>query len=89
MINELIDIDYRYWLINWSILINEINWLIDFSILKFLDSQRIEQLTEYLEALHKTDVANYDHTTILLNCYTKLSDSAKIEKFLKVILKNQ
>lgn len=52
-------------------------------IKKFLDSQRIEQMTEYLEALHKTEYATNDHRTILLNCYTKMSDSAKIDKFVK------
>ena len=41
-------------------------------IRKFLDAQRIHNLTTYLQALHQKGVANADHTTLLLNCYTKL-----------------
>ena len=45
-------------------------------IRRFLDgpAQRIKNLTKYLEELHKS-VANADHTTLLLNCYTKLLSS--------------
>eukprot|EP00116_Pleurobrachia_bachei_P017952 sb/3478214/ len=38
-------------------------------------------LYNYLEALHEKDVANRDHTTLLLNCYTKLKNVAKLEQF--------
>jgi hypothetical protein len=41
-------------------------------IRKFLDAQRIHNLTSYLQALHERGLANGDHTTLLLNCYTKL-----------------
>uniref|UniRef100_A0A8C5PSQ7 Vacuolar protein sorting-associated protein 11 homolog n=1 Tax=Leptobrachium leishanense TaxID=445787 RepID=A0A8C5PSQ7_9ANUR len=52
-------------------------------IRKFLDAQRIHNLTAYLQALHLQSLANADHTTLLLNCYTKLKDSAHLEEFIK------
>ncbi|CAB1316601.1 unnamed protein product [Coregonus sp. 'balchen'] len=52
-------------------------------IRKFLDAQRIHNLTAYLQALHWKSLANADHTTLLLNCYTKLKDSSKLEEFIK------
>jgi len=52
-------------------------------IRQFLDAQRIHQLTKYLQALHERNRANSDHTTLLLNCYTKLKDLAKLEEFVK------
>jgi len=39
---------------------------------RFLDAQRISSLTRYLEHLHACGLAGADHTTLLLNCYTKL-----------------
>ncbi|XP_058865560.1 vacuolar protein sorting-associated protein 11 homolog [Acipenser ruthenus] len=51
-------------------------------IRKFLDAQRIHNLTAYLQALHRQSLANADHTTLLLNCYTKLKDSSKLEEFI-------
>lgn len=53
-------------------------------IRKFLDAQRIHNLTAYLQALHRQSLANADHTTLLLNCYTKLKDSSKLQEFIKV-----
>lgn len=44
-------------------------------IRKFLDSQYIEMLTTYLQALHRQGQATEDHTTLLLNCYTKLNST--------------
>ena len=41
---------------------------------RFLDAQRITCLTAYLELLHEQGLASVDHTTLLLNCYTKLKD---------------
>lgn len=35
--------------------------------------------------LHLQSLANADHTTLLLNCYTKLKDSSKLEEFIKVL----
>ncbi|KAF4524978.1 hypothetical protein B566_EDAN011906 [Ephemera danica] len=51
-------------------------------IRKFLDSQLIEHLTTYLQALHKQGLAREDHTTLLLNCYTKLNRTDKLREFL-------
>jgi hypothetical protein len=47
-----------------------------------LDSQRIVNLTDYLQELHKLKLANQDHTTLLLNCYTKLKDEDRLNAFL-------
>lgn len=52
-------------------------------IQKFLDAQRIHNLTNYLEKLHEKGLASKDHTTLLLNCYTKLKDVEKLTKFIK------
>ncbi|KAI1328080.1 vacuolar protein sorting protein-like protein [Xylariaceae sp. FL0255] len=52
-------------------------------IRKFLDTQRIHNLIEYLEELHEHHKATADHTTLLLNCYAKLKDVQKLEKFIK------
>ncbi|KAF2761758.1 vacuolar protein sorting-associated protein 11 [Pseudovirgaria hyperparasitica] len=50
---------------------------------QFLDSQRIQNLIEYLEELHEHHRATSDHTTLLLNCYAKLKDVKKLEEFIK------
>jgi len=52
-------------------------------IRKFLDTQRIHNLIEYLEELHDHHKATADHTTLLLNCYAKLKDVEKLEEFIK------
>ncbi|XP_024946618.1 vacuolar protein sorting-associated protein 11 homolog isoform X2 [Cephus cinctus] len=51
-------------------------------IRKFLDSQHIDSLTTYLQALHKQGHATEDHTTLLLNCYTKLNHTKKLKEFI-------
>ena len=51
-------------------------------IRKFLDTQKINNLTSYLKALHERGMANADHTTLLLNCYTKLRDNDQLDKFI-------
>jgi len=51
-------------------------------IQRFLDAQKIHNLTAYLQALHRKGLASEDHTTLLLNCYTKLKDSAKLDEFI-------
>ncbi|CAG2230700.1 PEP5 [Mytilus edulis] len=51
-------------------------------IRKFLDAQRIHNLTKYLQALHKAQQATEEHTTLLLNCYTKLKDVNKLDEFI-------
>lgn len=52
-------------------------------IRRFLDSQRLENLITYLEALHtnSSQAPTGDHTTLLLNCYTKQKMEDKLEKF--------
>ena len=45
-------------------------------IRKFLDAQRIHNLTKYLQSLHEKGRANSDHTTLLLNWYTATHHSA-------------
>ncbi|KAJ3208800.1 Vacuolar protein sorting-associated protein 11 [Dinochytrium kinnereticum] len=52
-------------------------------IRKFLDAQRIHNLTSYLQSLHDAGLANEDHTTLLINCYTKLKDMARLDLFIK------
>ncbi|KOS22364.1 Vacuolar protein sorting-associated protein 11 -like protein [Escovopsis weberi] len=51
-------------------------------IRKFLDTQRIHNLIQYLEQLHEQRRATADHTTLLLNCYAKLKDIKKLESFI-------
>ncbi len=50
-------------------------------IRKFLEAHRIHYLTEYLQALHTAGLATGDHTTLLLNCYTKLRDRSRLDDF--------
>lgn len=52
-------------------------------IRKFLDGQRINNLTSYLQELHEQGVANSDITTLLLNCYAKLKDTERLDAFIK------
>jgi hypothetical protein len=52
-------------------------------IRKFLDTQRIHNLIEYLEELHEHGKATADHTTLLLNCYAKLKDTEKLDAFVR------
>eukprot|EP01084_Bolivina_argentea_P054152 99324_1 len=53
-------------------------------IRRFLDAQKIKNLTEYLARLHKYGQPTSDHTTLLLNCYTKLKDSSKLNEFINI-----
>ncbi|KAF5367569.1 hypothetical protein D9758_003794 [Tetrapyrgos nigripes] len=52
-------------------------------IRKFLDAQRIHNLVTYLQELHSQGLANSDHTTLLLNTYTKLKDVSRLDTFIK------
>ncbi|CAL1708669.1 unnamed protein product [Somion occarium] len=52
-------------------------------IRKLLDAQRIHNLATYLQELHALGLANSDHTTLLLNTYTKLKDVARLDSFIK------
>jgi vacuolar protein sorting-associated protein 11 len=51
-------------------------------IRRYLEAQRISHLTQYLETLHSEGAASADHTTLLLNCYTKLKDVTKLDSFI-------
>jgi len=37
----------------------------------------------YLQELHSRGLANSDHTTLLLNAYTKIKDVARLDAFIK------
>jgi vacuolar protein sorting-associated protein 11 len=50
---------------------------------QFLDAQRIHNLTTYLQELHAKGLANSDHTTLLLNTYTRLKDVKRLDSFIK------
>jgi hypothetical protein len=52
-------------------------------IRKFLDAQRIHNLATYLQSLHEAQLANADHTTLLINCYTKQKDMRRLDEFIK------
>ncbi|KAJ3075472.1 Vacuolar protein sorting-associated protein 11 [Podochytrium sp. JEL0797] len=57
-------------------------------IRKYLDAQRITLLVKYLESLHNAShrgdlVATADHTTLLINCYTKLAATRELDSFLR------
>ncbi|KAJ1892620.1 Vacuolar protein sorting-associated protein 11, partial [Kickxella alabastrina] len=51
-------------------------------IRKYLDAQRLVNLASYLQELHTAGMATSDHTTLLLNCYTKLRDEEKLNQFI-------
>ncbi|KAJ2778235.1 Vacuolar protein sorting-associated protein 11 [Coemansia javaensis] len=51
-------------------------------IRKYLDAQRLGNLTGYLQELHAAGMATSDHTTLLLNCYTKLRDEERLDRFI-------
>lgn len=51
-------------------------------IRKFLDTQRVGNLTFYLEKLHEAGAATSEHTTLLLTCYTRMKDDEKLEHFI-------
>lgn len=50
---------------------------------QFLDAKRINNLTLFLQELHARSLANADHTTLLLNTYTKLKDIERLDTFIK------
>ncbi|KAL7283850.1 hypothetical protein ACG7TL_003290 [Trametes sanguinea] len=45
--------------------------------------KRIHNLVTYLQELHSLGLANSDHTTLLLNTYTKLKDVSRLDSFIK------
>lgn len=52
-------------------------------IRKYLDAQRILNLSFYLQMLHSNNVATSDHTTLLINCFTKLANINQLNIFLE------
>lgn len=51
-------------------------------IRRFLDSRHTQYLTDYLQSVHKEGKASTDHTTLLLNCFTRLDRIAELKSFL-------
>ncbi|CAL8108179.1 unnamed protein product [Calicophoron daubneyi] len=54
-----------------------------FVIQRFLDGGHITQLAQYLEALNAANLASNDHLLLLLNCYCRLQDKERIERFVE------
>lgn len=52
-------------------------------IRRFLDARHIHYLTDYLQAMHKSGRATADHTTLLLNCFTRLDRTEQLKQFLE------
>lgn len=50
---------------------------------RYLDAQRIGHVAKYLKKLHECDIAEREHTALLLKCYTKLKDFSTLEEFLE------
>ncbi|KAG1757831.1 hypothetical protein EDB19DRAFT_1891520 [Suillus lakei] len=80
--------DYLYMKGDWdgamTCYLKTIGWVKpSYVVRKFLDAQRIHNLVTYLQELHALSLANADHTTLLLNTYTKLKDVARLDSFIK------
>ncbi|EAA08178.5 AGAP002665-PA [Anopheles gambiae str. PEST] len=52
-------------------------------IQRFLDARHIHYLTDYLQTIHAQGRATADHTTLLLNCFTRLDRTTQLKEFLK------
>ncbi|XP_053681436.1 vacuolar protein sorting-associated protein 11 homolog [Anopheles nili] len=52
-------------------------------IQRFLDARHIHFLTDYLQTIHAQGRATADHTTLLLNCFTRLDRTTQLKEFLK------
>lgn len=52
-------------------------------IRKYLDLQKIKNLTQYLQELHLCNLATEDHTTLLINCYVKQKNEQTLNEFLR------
>lgn len=50
---------------------------------RFLSAQHVPALTRFLEALHTTDRATPEYSTLLLNCYAKLKQRDKLKRFIR------
>ncbi|KAJ4459404.1 putative Vacuolar protein sorting-associated protein 11 [Paratrimastix pyriformis] len=63
--------------------LHTIGWLEPSYVIKrFLESHLIEYLTQYLVTLHAENKATADHTTLLINCYTKQKNETALEAFI-------
>ena len=51
-------------------------------IQKYLDSAHVVLLARYLEALHAEGLAESGHTTLMLNCFTRMKDKSRLEAIL-------
>ncbi|GMT37336.1 hypothetical protein PFISCL1PPCAC_28633 [Pristionchus fissidentatus] len=56
-------------------------------IKRFLDGSKMPHLCAYLEALRAKGKSNVHHTTILVNCYARLSEKAKLQQLLESLEK--
>ncbi|CAI5507180.1 unnamed protein product [Closterium sp. Naga37s-1] len=52
-------------------------------IQRYLHAQRLRLLARYLERLHDKGVATPDHTTLLINCFSRLKDVSKLDAFVR------
>lgn len=52
-------------------------------IRRFLDPRHTQFLTDYLQSIHKLGKASKDHTTLLLNCFTRLDRIDELKLFLE------
>ncbi|KAG2342599.1 hypothetical protein BDR05DRAFT_1025431, partial [Suillus weaverae] len=80
--------DYLYTKGDWDGLmmcyLKTIGWVKpSYIVRKLLDAQHIHNLVAYLQELHALGLTNTDHTTLLLNTYTKLKDVAHLDSFIK------
>jgi vacuolar protein sorting-associated protein 11 len=58
-------------------------------IRRFLDSRHTQYLTEYLQSIHTEGKATTDHTTLLLNCFTRLDRTSELKNFLENYKENR
>jgi vacuolar protein sorting-associated protein 11 len=64
--------------------IKTIGYLVpSYVIRRFLDSRHIHHLTDYLQAVHEKGQASADHTTLLLNCFTRLDRNEQLREFVE------
>ena len=81
----LLSINNRLFIMKWSTkcIISHILFF------QYLDTQHINHLTTYLQALHKAGAATADHTSLMLNCYTRLRDTEQLDEFITVSINIQ
>lgn len=52
-------------------------------IRKYMEAQRIDELLQYLEALNARDLVSLHHRTLMVSCYIKTGQIAKLDVFLR------